>query len=202
MNSPSRLIVHIAALAMVAGCASPPAVIQSSPLPVAQAATQPEIAPALEWRTDKVGGSSPFYEVIDTSAAGRTLTLRHMLGGGVMNNQFGTATARAPAAGMSGQRVTIRAEIRTQDAEAATLWVRAEGLGKTLRLENNMEHPIFGSSDWTAQTAVLDLPEGTERIAYGLLLIGPGAVSARNITVTFAPPTGGARTGLALPPEL
>ena len=187
------LLLAVAGFAALAGCAS------SAPQVRAEVIAPPMVS-ALEWRTDKVGGSSPFYEVIDTSAAGRSLTLRHMVGGSEVNNEFGTATTSAPAA-MGGQRVTIRADLRTQNAEAASLWVRAEGLGKTLALENNMAHPVAGTRGWMAEAAVLDLPPGTERIAYGLLLAGRGEVSARNLTVTFSVPIGAAAPGLPLPPE-
>ncbi|MEO8621899.1 MAG: hypothetical protein ABI625_12590 [bacterium] len=176
---------------MAGACAGNPSVSTTSTPVVAVA----PVAPPLAWRTDRVGGSSPFYEVIDTSGAGHALTLRHMIGGGTMNGEFGTATTSAPADTMVGQRVTVRAELRTRNSDGATLWIRAEGKGKTLRLENNMAHPIF-AQDWMVQTAVLDLPDGTERISYGLLLQGAGEVSIRGLTISHAPPTGAPVTGL------
>ena len=33
----------------------------------------------LAWRTDRVNGSSPFYEIVDTFSAGHTLTLRRIV---------------------------------------------------------------------------------------------------------------------------
>lgn len=154
----------------------------------------------LAWRTDRVAGTSPFYEVVDTSAADHALTLRRMEGGTLMDNEFGTATTSAPATAFAGRRVTVRAMMRTRDAQAASIWVRAEGAGKTLALQNNMDRPVVGTTDWTESTAVLDFPAGTETMAYGLLLLGRGSVSVRNITVSSAPITGAPMSGLPMRP--
>ncbi len=143
------------------------------------------------WRTDRVDRSSSFYEVVDITDAGRALTLRRMEGGTMMDNEFGTATASIGADSMRGRRVAVRAMVKTRDVSAATLWVRADGgEGRTLALQNNMEHPIVGSTEWTEQTAVLDVPPTAERISYGLLLLGRGSVSARDLTVSAAPAAG------------
>ncbi|MEP6990916.1 MAG: hypothetical protein ABJA80_08315 [bacterium] len=50
-----------------------------------------------------------------------------------------------------------------------------------------MEHPIMGTTEWAEQTAVLDVAPTTGRISYGLLLLGRGSISARDITVSAAP---------------
>ncbi|MEP6617982.1 MAG: hypothetical protein ABJE47_01655 [bacterium] len=162
---------------------------------VASSPTAPSPAVALTWRTDRVGGTSPFYEVAELADSGRTLTLRRMEGGSLLGGEFGTATTSAPAIEMRGRRVTVRALIRTSDAESASIWVRAEGGGKTLRLENNMARALTGTRDWGEQTAVLDIPDETEKISYGLLIVGRGSISARNLTVTTGPIEGAARTG-------
>ena len=154
----------------------------------------------LAWHTDKVGGSSPFYEVVDTSALGHALTLRRMDGGSMLENEFGTATTLAPATGFRGRRVTVRAMMRTHDAAAAAVWVRAEGGGTTLALENNMTRAVTGTTEWTERTAVLDFPAGAETMAYGLLLMGRGSVSVRDLTVSSAPITGAAVPGLPMNP--
>ena len=154
---------------------------------------------ALAWRTDLVGGSSPFYEVVDTSDAGHSLTLRRMDGGTLMENEFGTATTSMPASAFKGSRVVVRAMVRTKDAAAAGIWVRAEGGGKTLALQNNMAQPIVGTTQWTGQKAILDVPAGTERIAYGLLLIGRGAIVVRDVAVSAEPVTGAPMPGVQMP---
>jgi hypothetical protein len=163
----------------------------------AQASVTPAAAPSLPlvWRTDKVGGTSPLYEVINEADSGRTLTLRRMPEAGSTGSEFGTATTTAPAESMRRLRVTVRAELRTREAGGASLWLRAEGGGRTLLLENNGAHAIAGTSDWTEQTATLDLPPETERISYGLLLGGNGEVAARNITVSAVAAKGPPVTG-------
>jgi hypothetical protein len=155
--------------------------------------------PSLAWRGDMVAGSSPFYEIVDTSAAGHSLTLRRMEGGTLMDNEFGTATTWVPASAFKGSRVIVRAMVRTKDAAAASIWVRAEGGGKTLALQNNMAQPIVGTTQWTGQKAILDVPAGTERIAYGLLLIGRGAIVVRDIAVAAEPVTGAPMPGVQMP---
>jgi len=155
------------------------------------------VAP-LTWYTNRVGGTSPFYLVTDTAGGGHGVTLERMAGGSMMDNEFGTATAIAPAPSLGGRRVTVRAMMRTRDASAATLWVRAEGGGRTLALENNMARPVTGTTEWTEKTAIVDFPAGTERVAYGLLLLGRGAASLRDITVSSGPITGVAMPGLPM----
>jgi hypothetical protein len=158
-------------------------------------AATPAVAP-LVWRTDRVNGTSPLYEVVDESDGGHALTLRRMAEAGPSSGDYGTATTTAPAEGMRGQRVTVRAQLRTRDVAGGSIWLRVEGAGTTLLLENNMQHALVGTNEWTEQTATLDLPANAERISYGLLLVGAGEISARGITVTVAAPTGAAMTGI------
>lgn|GEM_PF-5220132 len=155
------------------------------------------VAP-LTWRIDRVSGTSPFYVVADTAGSAHAVTLERMAGGSLMDNEFGTATATAPAASFSGRRVTVRAMMRTRDASAATLWVRADGGGRTLALENNMTRPVTGTTEWTEKTAIVDFPAATETVAYGLLLLGRGSASLRDITMSSAPITGVAMPGLPM----
>lgn len=157
------------------------------------------IAAPLTWYTNRVDGTSPFYVVTDTAGGGHTVTLGRMDGGSLMDNEFGTATASAPATSFGGRRVMVRAMMRTRDASAATLWVRANGGGRTLALENNMAHPVTGTTEWTESTAVVDFPAGAESVSYGLLLLGRGSASIRDITVSSGPITGAAMRGLPMP---
>jgi hypothetical protein len=57
----------------------------------------------------------------------------------------------------------------------AGLWMRVDGFGDTTLSFDNMENrPITGTTDWTHYTVVLDVPQESTIIAFGLWLAGSG----------------------------
>jgi hypothetical protein len=94
------------------------------------------------------------------------------------------------AAAYQGKRVRwtgyLRSEtITTGTAEGrAGLWMNVNGSmlgfdpGQTamLALDNMMDRPVIGTTDWQRYEVVLDVPPGAERIAFGAALDGPGKV--------------------------
>jgi len=50
------------------------------------------------------------------------------------------------------------------------------GEWKTLSFDNMEDRPIRGTNDWQKQSIVLDVPENSERISFGVLLDGTGDV--------------------------
>lgn len=82
-----------------------------------------------------------------------------------------------------GGRLMLTAELRTEDAETATLWMRVDPAeGRYLRFDNLMRRPggpLEGSNGWTERHIVLDVPEAAAAIHYGFFLRGSGKVWAR-----------------------
>jgi hypothetical protein len=82
-----------------------------------------------------------------------------------------------------GDRLKLTAELRTEAAETATLWMRVDPAeGRYLRFDNLMRRPdgpLAGSNGWTERHIVLDVPEAAAAIHYGFFLRGSGKVWAR-----------------------
>jgi len=77
-----------------------------------------------------------------------------------------------------GQRVRLSGYVRSQDVKDwAGLWLRVDGLkGEVLGFDNMQDRAVKGNTDWTRYEIVLDVPEASQQIAFGLLLSGTGQV--------------------------
>ena len=85
---------------------------------------------------------------------------------------------------LTGQRVKLSASIRTEDADAASIWMRVDRApGNVLRFDNMLHRQedaaVRGTQRWTECSIVLDVPRDAASIHYGLLLKGHGRVWAR-----------------------
>jgi hypothetical protein len=77
-----------------------------------------------------------------------------------------------------GQRVRLSGYVRGNVVEGwAGLWMRVDGQqGIRLSLDNMKNRPIRGSTGWMKYEVVLDVPEDSVAICFGLLLAGEGQV--------------------------
>jgi hypothetical protein len=87
-----------------------------------------------------------------------------------------------------GDRVKLTASLRTEDADAASIWMRVDGSpGHVLRFDNMMHRKadgaLHGTHGWTERSVVLDLPEDAVSLHYGVLLQGYGRVWARSFKI-------------------
>lgn len=86
-----------------------------------------------------------------------------------------------------GGRLRLTAELRTEDAETATIWMRVDPAeGRYLHFDNLMERPgevLAGTRGWTGRHIVLDVPVAAATIRYGILLRGTGRVWARRFAL-------------------
>ena len=84
-------------------------------------------------------------------------------------------------------RLRLTAELKTEDAETATIWMRVDPAeGRYLHFDNLMERPgetLTGTRGWTERQIVLNVPAAAATIRYGLLLRGAGRVWARRFTI-------------------
>lgn len=82
-----------------------------------------------------------------------------------------------------GGRLKLTAELRTEDADTATLWMRVDPVeGRYLHFDNLMQRPggtLSGSRGWTERHIVLDIPASAATVHYGFFLRGAGRVLAR-----------------------
>jgi hypothetical protein len=92
-----------------------------------------------------------------------------------------------------GDRVKLTASLRTEDADAASIWMRVDGSpGHVLRFDNMMHRKadgaLHGTHGWTERSVVLDLPEDAVSLHYGVLLQGYGRVWARSFKIASVGP--------------
>ncbi|MCU6707740.1 AraC family transcriptional regulator [Paenibacillus sp. J5C_2022] len=92
--------------------------------------------------------------------------------------QFATMMQQFRADKCRGERVRLSAFIRTEDVKYfAGLWMRIDNAsGDTLQFDNMSDRPIVGSHTWNQYSCVLDVPEDSATISFGVLLTGSGKV--------------------------
>lgn len=115
---------------------------------------------------------------------------RYARGKGVVleDKHFGTLMQSILAEDYRGQSVKISALVRTDDANAGSIWMRVDGSrGQVLRFDNMIprrkDGALKGTNDWTELQVVLDVPEEAESIHYGFLLIGHGRLWGRDFRI-------------------
>ena len=96
---------------------------------------------------------------------------------------FGTLMQMCDAGKYRGKRVKLSAWTKTSDVAGwAGVWMRVDGPEREskhssyLSFDNMQDRPITGTSDWTMHQIVLDVPNESTNIAFGVLLEGTGKV--------------------------
>jgi hypothetical protein len=87
------------------------------------------------------------------------------------------AIGQASAVGkFRGQRVAFSAYLATQSVTGrGALWFRADdGSGAVVAFQNQLRQGLSGTSPWTAEVLVIDVPETADSIFYGAVLSGGG----------------------------
>jgi erythromycin esterase-like protein len=95
-------------------------------------------------------------------------------GGG--GGEFSTVRARFPVADARGKKIKLSGWIRTEGVEGfAGLWWRADAKDKPAVAFDNMQNRgVQGTTDWTACSLELNIPEEADNIDFGTLLVGSG----------------------------
>jgi erythromycin esterase len=91
---------------------------------------------------------------------------------------FGNLMQVFEAENFRGRRVRMTAFVKSENVEkSAGLWMRVDGKEYgTIAFDNMMTRPITGTSDWKQYEVVLDLPEESADISFGVLLSGKGKI--------------------------
>jgi hypothetical protein len=83
------------------------------------------------------------------------------------------------AAAYRGLRVRLTADVKTQQATVgAAVWLRlddAAGTRKLCNMIDPVDRRLKGTNEFTALSCVLDVPETTQSVVFGLILAGPGS---------------------------
>lgn len=90
---------------------------------------------------------------------------------------FGTLMQMFEAAAYRNKRIRFSAVVKSERVEIWTgLWMRVDGPedGKALGFDNMLDRPIHGATDWHTYEVVLDVPQESVYVAFGILLCGSG----------------------------
>jgi hypothetical protein len=93
-------------------------------------------------------------------------------------SRFGALMQMFKADSYRGKRMRFTAVVKSEDVyEWAGLWMRVDGPKKELLGFDNMStRPIKNTIGWERYQVVLDVPDGSVNIAFGIFLTGPGQV--------------------------
>lgn len=95
----------------------------------------------------------------------------------VIEGQFGTMMQIFSAQNWIGKRMKMSCFMKTNNVVKCGAWVRIDKENGDLVGFDNMENrSIIGTTDWNYYTIVLDVPEESTVINFGVLLIGSGEV--------------------------
>lgn len=99
---------------------------------------------------------------------------------------FATLMQIFKAKNLTGKRIRMSAFVKAEAvADWAGLWMRVDGpQGQTYQFDNMSERPIVGTRDWQEYEIVLDVPNGSNIIAFGALLFGKGQIWADDFNFT------------------
>jgi hypothetical protein len=99
---------------------------------------------------------------------------------------FGTLMQMFKAGEYRNKRLRFSAMVKAEDVEDwAGLWMRIDGpKGEMLGFDNMQHRPIQGTTDWQSYSVVLDVPEESVDVAFGVLLQGAGQVWINDIQLT------------------
>jgi hypothetical protein len=91
---------------------------------------------------------------------------------------FATLMQTFKADAYRGKRLRFSAAVRAEGVEKwAGLWMRVDGsTDQMLAFDNMSNRPITGTRDWETHAVVLNVPEPSSRVAFGILLAGAGRV--------------------------
>ncbi|GIN85891.1 putative HTH-type transcriptional regulator YbfP [Heyndrickxia sporothermodurans] len=90
--------------------------------------------------------------------------------------EFATMMQQFKAKNFIGKRLKMSAFIKTEKIDGfCGLWMRVDNAsGDVLQFDNMSDRPIVKDTNWNLYTVVLDIPENSSTISFGVLLSGKG----------------------------
>lgn len=90
---------------------------------------------------------------------------------------FGTLMQSVKADSYRGKRIKLTAYVKSESVDDwAGLWMRVDAGREFVSFDNMQNRPIKGDTDWTQYHVVLDVPEKSTSISFGVLLSGAGCL--------------------------
>lgn len=135
--------------------------------------------PPSEW---SIAGSAPTEYEFSHVAPGSSGKYSAMIASKSSSARgFGTLMQTISAEDYRGGRWRLSADMKTEQAGRAQMWMRVDGDNrKTLAFDNMDSRPVSGTTDWKRYQIVLDVPSDSIDIAFGFFLMQSGKVWADN----------------------
>lgn len=90
---------------------------------------------------------------------------------------FGTLMQSFDATNYRGKRVRLSAFVRCKNVSRwSGLWMRIDAGSQMVSFDNMQDRPICGDQDWQSYDIVLNVPDDSTSISFGILLAGAGHV--------------------------
>lgn len=129
-----------------------------------------------------LSGSNPeLYDLMADSTVCHTGTQSGLLysKAEVDQQQFATMMQGFQAREYRGKRLKLSCFLKTESADKCGAWMRIDNIGgDTIQFDNMDSRSLEGTIDWNHYSIVLDVPEDSATIHFGVLLIGKGKVWA------------------------
>ena len=88
---------------------------------------------------------------------------------------FGTLMTNTRQDIYLGKKIRLSAYVKTENVKNwVGLWMRVDAGMDAISFDNMENRPITGSTDWENYEIVLDVPEHSTNISYGIILAGTG----------------------------
>jgi len=135
------------------------------------------------------GNASQAYTLVSTHGSafdrnGATIALRSDT---ASTSAVGSITGSAPADSFRRRRVRIIADIETKNViVGASAWLRIDGPSRSLVFDYGSDNAVKGTSTGHREIT-LYVPAAATRIAFGLLLTGPGEATAKGVRIEALP---------------
>lgn len=93
-----------------------------------------------------------------------------------------------------GKRLQMKFWVKTEDVESVAGWMRVDGSskGEMLEFDNMCNRKLKDSHEWIEQKIVLDIPEESTNIGFGVIFYGTGTMWVDDVSfdvVTNKTPT-------------
>lgn len=105
----------------------------------------------------------------------------------VRPGEFGGFVQAVRAAPWRGQRMAMRAWVKSEHADSGHLWLRIDAAEGPVAMDNMDNRPVMGTTGWAQYEIVMDVPMQAEYLVYGLFLMGGGRVDFDNVHFLPAP---------------
>ncbi|MBV9231264.1 MAG: hypothetical protein JOZ18_18275 [Chloroflexi bacterium] len=133
-----------------------------------------------------MAGSHPkdYEQGIDTNTSYNGKNSAYMASKVAEPSGFGTLMQMFQADNYRNKRMRFSAAVKSEeDEDWAGLWMRVDGpeQGKSLGFDNMQNRPIKGTTDWQEYAVVLDVPQESVYVAFGILIDGKGKVWLSNV---------------------